>query len=463
MNASPLWKDYQVAAATRGTARGGGAWTASGLSIDTRTLRPGDIFVAIEAERDGHDFLPQAFEAGASAALVSLPVDETFGPQIVVKHTLTALEALAAAARDRNFGKLVGVTGSAGKTTTKEMLRFAMAPAGEVHAADKSFNNHLGVPLTLAALPARASIGVFEMGMNHAGEIRGLTTLVQPHIAVITTIAAAHLEFLGSMEAIADAKAEIAEGVRRGGAIVLPADNPYIDRLIQRSREAGAVAITTFGEAGKEARIEGIETLSEGLTVKADILGEPICFRLHAEGAHMASNAVAALLAAALADVDIKQAAEAIEGFRPGGGRGATVSLTFGDLSVAVIDESYNANPASMRATLSVLASRKPQGRKIAILGEMRELGPDAAALHADLASDAAAAADLVYTAGPMMEHLRQALPSDKRGAHTDNAEDLLQVLLENLQDGDLLLFKGSNASRVGPLVASLIEASKGK
>ncbi|MEM0929079.1 MAG: UDP-N-acetylmuramoyl-tripeptide--D-alanyl-D-alanine ligase [Pseudomonadota bacterium] len=462
MTALPLWKDYQVAAATRGRSRGSGEWSASGLSIDTRTLRPGDIFVAIEAERDGHDFVPQAFNAGASAALVSLPLDEAIGPQIVVNHTLTALESLAAAARDRNFGKLIGVTGSAGKTTTKEMLRMALAPAGNVHAADKSFNNHLGVPLTLAALPAKAPVGVFEMGMNHAGEIRGLTTLVRPHVAVITTIAAAHLEFLGSMEAIADAKAEIAEGIRPGGSIVLPADSPYIDRLIQRTREAGAVGITTFGETGREARIESIEMLSSGLTVKADILGQPICFRLHAEGAHMASNAVAALLAAALADVDVKDAAEALEAFRPGGGRGATSALRFGDMRVEVIDESYNANPASMRATLGVLAGRAPLGRKIAILGEMRELGPDAAALHADLAPDAASAADIVHTAGPMMEHLRAALPAGKRGTHTENAEDLFQVLLANLQDGDLLLFKGSNASRVGPLVARLAEASKG-
>lgn len=421
------------------------------------------MFVAIEAERDGHDFVPQAFKAGASAALVSVPVDDTIGPQVVVKHTLSALESLAAAARDRNFGKLIGVTGSAGKTTTKEMLRMALAPAGEVHAADKSFNNHLGVPLTLAALPAKAPVGVFEMGMNHAGEIRGLTTLVRPHVAVITTIAAAHLEFLGSMEAIADAKAEIAEGVRRGGSIVLPADSPYIERLVQRTREAGGVDITTFGEAGHEARIESIEMLTSGLTVKADILGEPICFRLHAEGAHMASNAVAALLAAALAGVEVKEAAEALEAFRPGGGRGATSELTLGDISVGVIDESYNANPASMRATLGVLAGREPTGRKIAVLGEMRELGPGAPSLHADLAPDAAAAADIIHTAGPMMEHLRNALPPAKRGTHTENAEDLLQVLLENLQDGDLLLFKGSNASRVGPLVASLVEASKGK
>ena len=463
MNAGALWNDFEVVAATRGIHRGTEGWSASGLTIDTRTLQPGDIFVALEAERNGHDFVPQAFEAGASAALVRVPLDESLGPQIVVKHTLSALEALAEAARDRNFGQLVAVTGSAGKTTTKEMLRMALAPAGEVHAADKSFNNHLGVPLTLAAFPAKAPVGVFELGMNHAGEIRGLTTLVRPHVAVITTIAAAHLEFLGSMEAIADAKAEIAEGIRRGGSIVLPADSPYIERLVRRSQEAGVSNIATFGEAGREARLVSIDTTQAGLSLKAEILGQSVSFELHAEGKHMASNAVAALLAAGLTDVDVREAAEALEAFRPGGGRGATSSLSFGEITVGVIDESYNANPASMRATLSVLAGRKPTGRKIAVLGEMKELGPNTSRLHAELAPEAAAAADIVHTAGPMMAHLQDALPGDKRGTHTENAEDLLQVLLENLKDGDLLLFKGSNASRVGPLVASLTQASKGK
>ncbi|MEM9809681.1 MAG: UDP-N-acetylmuramoyl-tripeptide--D-alanyl-D-alanine ligase [Pseudomonadota bacterium] len=461
MSAPTLWQGYQVAAATRGLETSTHDWHASGFSLDTRTLKPGEIFVAIEAERDGHDFVPQAFKAGAVAALVSRPLDQGLGPQIVVKQTLTALEALAAAARDRNFGTLIAVTGSAGKTTTKEMLRHALSPAGQVHAADKSFNNHLGVPLTLAALPASAPMGVFEIGMNHAGEIRGLTTLVKPHIAIITTIAAAHLEFLGSMEAIADAKAEIAEGLRRGGFVVLPADSPYLAQLMTRCREAGVSGLMTFGEAGRDARLESADVSPDGLMVKADILGQPITFRLHAQGLHMASNAVAALLAAGLAGVDIQDAAGALEHFRPDKGRGATQDITLGDRTITLIDESYNANPASMRASLSVLSSVKG-GRKIAVLGDMLELGPDAPTLHADLAAPAAESADSVFTAGSLMEHLRAALPEPKRGVHAENAEELLQVLLDNLKDGDHVLFKGSNASKVGLLVRSLIAASSG-
>jgi UDP-N-acetylmuramoyl-tripeptide--D-alanyl-D-alanine ligase len=453
-----LWKTYQVAAATNGVLQGDGETPINGLSIDTRSLREGDLFVALKAERDGHEFLQQAFEKGAAAALVSKPV-EGGGPQIVAGETLSALERLAETARDRSFAPLVGVTGSAGKTTTKEMLRFALSPLGKVHAAVKSFNNHIGVPLTLAELPPEADAGVFEMGMNHAGEIRGLTTLVRPHVALITTIAEAHLEFLGSMEAIADAKAEIAEGLREGGVMILPADSPYIERLEKRCREAGVEALRYFGKAGEDGKLIAAEPCPEGLKVRARIAGQEVAFTLRAQGQHMASNAVAALLAASLCGVEPAEAAKALESFASGEGRGARFRLKLGDKTVTILDESYNANPASMRASLSVLAHER--GRRIAVLGEMKELGETAPALHAGLADDAAAAADVIHTAGPLMAHLRDSLPPEKRGTHTDEATGLVQVLLTSLNEADTVLFKGSNASRVGALVESLVSAGQ--
>ncbi|NRA29821.1 MAG: UDP-N-acetylmuramoyl-tripeptide--D-alanyl-D-alanine ligase, partial [Parvularculaceae bacterium] len=267
MTEAALWQGYQIVAATGGTLVGGDDWTVRGLSIDTRSLQPGELFVALQAARDGHDFVQQAFEAGASAALVSTQQDVA-GPQIVVPDTLAALRQLAAASRDRFFGPLVGVTGSAGKTTTKEMLRLALSPLGAIHAADKSFNNHIGVPITLSELPSSAKAGVVEMGMNHAGEIRDLTGLVRPHIALITTIAEAHLENLGSLEGIADAKAEIAEGVRASGAMILPADSPFKEHLRQRCEQAGVSRILYFGRTGEDATLREVTPEAGGLRVE---------------------------------------------------------------------------------------------------------------------------------------------------------------------------------------------------
>lgn len=457
MTGSVLWHAYQAAAATGGTLLGPAEWAATGLSNDTRSLRAGDLFVALKAARDGHAFVAAAFERGAAAALVSDPV-EGAGPQLVVPDTMRALEALAAAARDRSFAPLIGVTGSAGKTTTKEMLRHALSPLGEVHAAEKSFNNHIGVPLTLAELPPSARVGVVEMGMNHAGEIRGLTTQVRPHIALITTIAEAHIEFLGSLEAIADAKAEIAEGLRPGGLMILPADSPFLDRLRTRCAEAGVANIATFGRQGQDARLLAVAPAEGGQVVDADIRGQKVRFTLAASGEHMATNALAALLAAVAAGVPAADAAEALSSFRSGAGRGESFRLRLGDRTITVLDESYNANPSSMRASLAVLGGIP--GRKVAVLGDMLELGPDAPRYHAELAG-ACAVADVVHTAGPLMRYLRDALPEARRGEHADQAEALLKPLLSILQDGDTVLFKGSNGSRVGALIGGLTGAGQ--
>ena len=470
-----LWTAYEAAAATGGTlgARGPAAdwqadrlpeedWSASGLSIDTRTLRPGEVFVAVEGARDGHDFLGQAFERGAAAALVSrAPRDVPEGkPLLFVSDTMGGLRALAAAARDRNFGRLIGVTGSAGKTSVKEMLRSALGACGEVHAAQASFNNHLGVPLTLAALPGSADYGVFEMGMSAAGEIDELTRLVRPHVAIVTTVAAAHLEFFDGVQAIAEAKAEIVRGLRRGGVAVLPRDNEHYALLRARAEEHRA-RIVTFGEHEEaDTRLTGYDWTGGAARVEALVTGRPVAFRLAAPGRHQAINALAVLAAAEAAGADLGLAAQGLEAFRPGGGRGARHEVTLGDKAVTLIDEAYNANPASMRAALAVLADETPRGagRRVAVLGEMRELGAGAPELHAGLAGDAVAAQTaVVHTAGPLMTSLRDALPAPLRGAHAAAAAGLEDDILADLRDGDVILFKGSNGSKVGALLASLL------
>ena len=480
MNA--LWTAFEAAAATGGTlgARGEARdwhadrlpeedWAASGLSIDTRTIRPGEVFVAVQGARDGHEFLSQAFERGAAAALVSrAPAGVPEGkPLLIVQDTMGGLRALAEAARDRNFGRLIGVTGSAGKTSVKEMLRAALAPCGQVHAAEASFNNHLGVPLTLAALPGTADYGVFEMGMSAAGEIDALTRLVRPHVAIVTTVAAAHLEFFDSVEAIAEAKAEIVRGLRKGGVAVLPADNAFFGLLADRAREHGVARIVSFGEAETaDVRLTGYAWADGAARVRARVHDRNVVFTLHAPGRHQAVNALSVLAAAAAAGADLDQAILGLEGFRPGGGRGARHQVAFGGRRVTLIDEAYNANPASMRAALAVLGNEAPRGagRRIAVLGEMRELGPDADALHTGLASAVQAAqAARVHTAGGHMQVLRDALPDAMRGAHAEQAASLADAVLAELEDGDVILFKGSNGSKVGALLSALLQQADEK
>jgi UDP-N-acetylmuramoyl-tripeptide--D-alanyl-D-alanine ligase len=478
----PLWTALEAAAATGGALSAFGetdwsadrlpeeSWAASGFSIDTRTIKRGEVFVAIKDQRDGHDFVGSAFEAGAAAALVSKRPDGVAkdSPLLVVPDTMAALRSLAAAARDRNFGRLIGITGSAGKTSTKEMMKSALGACGSVHAASASFNNHLGVPLTLASLPSDADYGVFEIGMNHAGEITPLTRLVRPHVAIITTVAGAHLEFFDSIEGIAKAKAEILLGVRRGGTAILPRDNAYYPLLRKRAEEAGIARIVEFGEtadARDGARLTGFEPEGDAARVTASVFGREVRFRLSVPGRHQAVNALTVLAAAEAVGADIGAAAEGLEAFRPGGGRGARHVLTIGGAKVVLIDESYNANPASMAAALRVLGDERPAGagRRIAVIGDMKELGPDARQLHADVAEDVfACGVDLVHTAGEDVTALRDALPAQMRGLHAGAASELLDDLVASLRDGDVLMFKGSNASRVGALVAALLSRAEG-
>src|ERR1700744_2841881 len=339
-----LWTSAEAEAATLGHATK--AFSVNGLSIDTRTLKEGDLFVALKGDnRDGHDFVRAAFDAKAGAALVTHAPegggDESWGPLLTVGHTQRGLEDLARAARARSHAKILAVTGSAGKTTTKEILRLACNALGRTHASAASYNNHWGVPLSLASMPADTEYGVFEVGMNHFGELRNLVSFVRPHVALVTTIAPAHLEFFGNCEAIADAKSEIFEGLEPGGAALVPADSAYADRLIARARQAHVGRIVTFGEKG-EARLISFAPEGAGMRVKADILGRAVDCFVGAPGAHIAQNVVGALAAVALLDGDVLNAAAALKDFTALKGGGARFEAT----GMAVIDESYNANPA---------------------------------------------------------------------------------------------------------------------
>jgi UDP-N-acetylmuramoyl-tripeptide--D-alanyl-D-alanine ligase len=448
-----LWTSEEAQGATLGIP--GRAFEVNGLSIDTRTLKPGDLFVALKGDnRDGHDFVKAAFEAKAGAALVShdVPGLPASAALLTVAHTQRGLEDLAVAARARATGKIVAVTGSAGKTTTKELLRVALGAVGTTHCSAASYNNHWGVPLSLAGLPRDAVYGVFEVGMNHFGELRNLVSFVRPHVALVTTIAPAHLEFFGNQESIADAKSEIFEGIVPGGAALIPSDSPYADRLKARAHQAHVSRILKFGEkAGSDARLTSYEETANGSTVKADILGTPVTFRIGAPGKHIAQNAVGALLSVAMIEGDVLNAAAALKDFAALTGRGAR--FTAGD--VDVIDESYNANPASMAAALAMLAGAK--GRRIAVLGDMLEMGGGGAAHHAALATPIEAAkADLVFLNGMQMKSLWDVLPTARRGAWAQTSAELAPQVLAALKPGDTVLVKGSLGSKMAVIIDAL-------
>jgi UDP-N-acetylmuramoyl-tripeptide--D-alanyl-D-alanine ligase len=445
---STLWTSADIEGATLGRATQ--PFAVGGISIDSRKLQRGDLYVAIKGEnKDGHEFVAGAFEAGAAGALVSKPVDAK-GPLLVVAHTQRALEDLARAARARSNATIVAVTGSAGKTTTKEMLRLAFGALGQTHASGASFNNHWGVPLSVAGLPREAAYGVFEIGMNHFGEIRSLVPFARPHIALITTIAPAHLEFFGNCEAITDAKSEVFEGILPGGTALIPSDGPYADRLIARARQQSVSRVLRFGKAaGSDARLLSCEESTEGVHLRAEILGKPVESRIGAPGAHIASNALGALLCVAVAGGDVLNAAAALKEFAALKGRGARISAG----GIEIIDESYNANPASMVAALSLLATSK--GRRIAVLGDMLEMGPEGAALHAGIAP-ALATADLVFLCGPLMKSLWDALPSGRRTAYAPNSKELAPIVAAAVASGDTVLVKGSNGSRMGVVIDAI-------
>src|SRR5579885_2019350 len=413
---TPLWTAAAAECATAG--RSNRDWTASGVSIDSRTVAPGDLFVALAGPRfDGHDYAAQALAKGAAAAVVSRVPENvpTDAPLLRVADTQAALEGLGAMARRRTGAVVVGVTGSVGKTGTKEALRRAFERQGASFASAGSLNNQWGVPLSLARMPRETVYGVFEMGMNHPGEIDALTRLVRPHVAVITTVEPAHLGFFPSVEAIADAKAEIFAGVEPGGSAILNRDNPHFARLERAAHARSIERIIGFGAAeAAEARLLDCRIEASGSAVQASILGETVGYSLPVAGRHWVMNSLAVLAAVKALGADLETAAAALARMPGLPGRGLRRSLAWKGGSIELIDESYNANPASMRAAIAVLGATSPGpgGRRIAVLGEMRELGSEASRLHAELAAPLAASGiDLVFTVGEEMAHLQAALP----------------------------------------------------
>jgi UDP-N-acetylmuramoyl-tripeptide--D-alanyl-D-alanine ligase len=462
---APLWTFADFLAGTGGRPVGAVPEAITGISIDSRTIREGEAFFAIRGDaHDGHDFVGKALAAGAGTAVVARAhlsaLGKVRGALVVVDDVLAALAGLGRAARARSSARIAAVTGSVGKTSTKEMLAAALAGEGPVHYSPASFNNHWGVPLTLARMPADARFAVFEIGMNHAGEITPLTRMVRPHVAIVTGVEPVHLEFFKDVTEIARAKAEIFLGVEPNGAAIINHDNPHYGLLADAARAAGVATIVGFGEdAAAEARLEVVKLKPECSCVSASILGEEVSYKLGAPGRHMVQNSLAVLAAVSLLGADLAKAALALATMAPPKGRGARFSLSVRGGAATLIDESYNANPASMRAAIALLGQTAPagQGRRIAVLGDMRELGPEGPALHAGLAAALAEAkVDRVYAAGPLMRHLFEALPAARRGMHAETAAELLPALYETLGIGDVIMVKGSNASRMGPLAEAI-------
>jgi UDP-N-acetylmuramoyl-tripeptide--D-alanyl-D-alanine ligase len=457
----PLWQWDELVGAAEARADGTPSSPITGFSIDTRTLAPGDVFVALKVERDGHDFVGDAFKKGAVAALVSKGYQRSKddGALIRANDSLAALAAVGRAARARSNARIVAVTGSVGKTGTKEMLRLCLSDAGVTHASEKSYNNHWGVPLTLARMPKAAEFGIFEIGMNHAGEITPLTELVKPHVVVITTVEPVHLEYFASVEAVAEAKAEILKGLVPGGTAVLPRDNAHFDLLKERASAVGA-KISTFGFA-KDADIVCIQANLEakGSSVIAGLGSQRFPYRVGAPGEHYVKNSLAVLAVLVALGADPMRRLAALARISPPVGRGARTQLEAPDGRILLIDESYNANPASVRAALAAMATtpRADFPRRIAVLGDMLELGDASPDLHRSLKEAVdAAGVDLVLACGPMMRLLYDALKPSQQGGWAPSSEQLVEPLLEAVRSGDAVMIKGSLASKMAPLVDAL-------
>jgi UDP-N-acetylmuramoyl-tripeptide--D-alanyl-D-alanine ligase len=464
MTAPALWTLDAMANAMGAERQGCLPASISGLSIDSRSVGPGEAFFAIRGDhRDGHEFVPAALSAKAALAVVAADRRAQFAadaPLLIVPDVLAALRNLAAAARARLSGKVIGVTGSVGKTGTKEALRLALSKDGETHASVASYNNHWGVPLSLARCPSSARYAIFEMGMNHQGEIAPLSRLVRPDVAIITTIAPVHLEFLGSLANIADAKAEIFFGVPADGAAVINRDIGQFAQLKMRAEQAGITRVISFGEhAEADARLIKCALHARCSTVDAEILGSRFSYKIGAPGRHLLINSLAVLAAAELVGADLALAALALTELRAASGRGAPIEIELPGGPALVLDESYNANPASVEAALAVLGRSPigPQGRRIAVLGDMLELGPNGPDLHRGLADAVIAnGVDLVFCCGPLMGALWRALPASRRGGYAENSGALETEVLPAIRAGDVVMVKGSLGSRMAPIVKAL-------
>ncbi len=473
---APLWRWDELARAAggevSGAPRGAGV---GGLSIDSRSLVPGDLFVALKDRRDGHDFVADAARAGAAAALVSRRPEGLSGdfPLIFVEDVQKALERLAARARARLRGRVIAVTGSVGKTSTKEMLRVMLAASGKVHAAERSFNNHWGVPLTLARMPAGSDFAIVEIGMNAPGEIALLARLARPDVALVTTIAPAHMAAFADLEDVARAKSEIFAGLVPGGTAVVNADAPGAEVLARAAATAGGGVVRFAQRAPADWRLVRLRLSAAGLVAQAERAGRPILFKLATPAAHFAFNALGALATLEAVRGDLARGLMALGRWRPPPGRGRLLDVPLDPVehenALTLIDDAYNANPASMAAALETLARLAPRGggRRIAILGDMLELGEDEAAYHAALAGlPAMAAVDRVHMVGSRMKALAGALPPARRGLHVETAAALLPHLKELFRPGDVVLVKGSNGvglARVVDAIAHLGQPGRGR
>lgn len=479
MSDAPLWTPAALEAATGAAFRGavgGDARAIDGASIDTRSLEPGDLFFAIRGEaRDGHDFVRAALEKGAGAAVVAAARADEFagaGPILAVPGegedpVLEAMRRLGLAARARTDAAIVAVTGSVGKTGTKEALRHVLSAQGPTHASVASYNNHWGVPLTLARMPEATRFGVFEIGMNHGAEILPLTAMVRPDVALITTVEPVHIEHFRSVAAIADAKGEIFSGLKPGGVAVINRDNPNYERLLAHAQASRAGRVISFGEHGAaDVRAHRIVTRPDISVVDATVMGTALTYQLGTPGRHVAMNSLGVLACIHALGADLARAALSLASLKPPVGRGARTALRIGAGAEAgeafLIDESYNANPASIRAALATLAGIETagKGRRIAVLGDMKELGAASEALHRELAEAVRAhGIDLVFTAGTQMAHLFEALPISVRGVAAPSAEELSDAVLAILRPGDAVMVKGSNSMRM----VRIVEAAKAR
>lgn len=460
MTRQGLWTAQEAAQATGGGTAGD--WVATGVAIDSRTVEAGDLFIALEGPSfDGHDFIADAFAKGAVAAMTHRAEETPAGGALLrVDDTLAALAKLGAAARARTHAKVIGVTGSVGKTSTKEALARCLRAQAPTGASAASFNNHWGLPLSLARLPRDAAYGVFEVGMNHPGEIRALTRLLRPDVALITNVEAVHIGNFGSVERIADAKAEIFEGMTRDGVAVLNRDNAHFARLARAAKAAGVGRIVGFGrDPEADARLIDWGPHATDSEITAEVFGARLTYRVSLPGAHWVSNSLAILATAGAAGADLPAAAAELARLDPLKGRGERHEIVLDDGAFLLIDDAYNANPTSMRAAFEVVARTQPGagGRRVAVLGDMLELGTQSAQMHRDLANPLESAGfDLVFTCGPAMKALQGALAPGLRGGHAADSRALAAIVVRSIRPGDVVMVKGSLGSRMAAVVDAL-------
>jgi UDP-N-acetylmuramoyl-tripeptide--D-alanyl-D-alanine ligase len=456
---SALWTLKQVAAAAGGGASGDA--TITGVSIDTRTLQPGDLFVALKDARDGHDFVADAIGKGAAAALVSRDVSGVAADKLVkVRDVQAALEVLGRARRADVTARVAAVTGSVGKTSTKEALRHLLELQGRTHASAASYNNLWGVPLSLARMPRDTQYGIFEIGMNHAGEITPLVAQVCPHVAIVTMVAAVHLEHFASVGAIADAKGEIFSGLEPGGVAVINGDLEWTARLKEHAAKAKPSRILAYGRAAPcDVRLTDLKLDEDGSDVAITLFGKALRYRVGAAGEHWALNSLGVLAVIASLGADAERAAADMATLSALAGRGARQRITTAKGAFDLIDESYNANPLSMAVSIATLGRSKPAagGRRIAVLGDMLELGPTAGELHAGLAKPLSEhGIDLVFASGPLLNHLWQAIAERQRGGYASASSEIARAVADTVRAGDIVMVKGSNGSKMRLVVDAL-------